>query len=68
MKIRTGIAAVAIGALSVGTAVPAHASTADADACRIMGPAYVDGVKECVCLVMALITPTPLPDVEVCSR
>lgn len=67
MKIRTGIVAAVIGALSLAGAVPARASTSD-DACQIMGPYYVEGVKECVCLVIALLAPSPVPDVKACSR
>ena len=68
MKIKTTIAAAVIGALSLAGAVPAHASTTDADACQIMGPYYVEGAKECACLIIALLTPTPVPDVDLCSR
>lgn len=67
MKIRTTVAAAVIGALSLAGVVPAHASTNE-DACQIMGPYYLEGAKECVCLVIALLAPSPVPDVRVCSR
>ena len=61
MKIKTTIAAAVIGALSLAGAVPAHASTADA--CQIMGPYYVQGARDCACLIAALLTSQ-----DVCSR
>lgn len=67
-KFRTGVVAGVIGALSLAGAVPAHASTADRDACQIMGPQYVEGVVGCACVVIALLAPSPVPDVKVCSR
>lgn len=62
MKIRTGVAAAAIGAMSLVTAVPAHAAAADEGPCRIMGPYYVEGAVSCACIVAATIGQTVLPD------
>ena len=53
MKIKNGIVAAVIGALSVGGAAPVHAST-DSGPCQLMGPYYVEGVRDCACFVAAV--------------
>lgn len=62
MRIRNGVVAAAIGALSLAGAAPVHATAAETDACRILGPYYVEGVVSCVCIVAATIGQTVLPD------
>lgn len=62
MRIRTGVVAAAVGALSLAGAAPVHASAAETDACRIMGPYYVEGAVSCACIVVATIGQTVLPD------
>lgn len=62
MKMRKGIVGATVGALSLAGAAPVHASATDADACRIMGPYYVEGAVSCACIVVATIGQTVLPD------
>lgn len=62
MNIRNGVVAAAIGALSLAGAAPVHASAAEVDACRIMGPYYVEGALSCACILAATIGQTVLPD------
>lgn len=57
---KNGIIAAVIGALSIAGAAPAQATT-DAELCRIMGPQYVEGVRECVCIVVVTVGTTVLP-------
>ena len=58
MKIKNGIVAAIIGAVSLAGAAPVHAST-DPGPCQLMGPNYVGGAVDCVKYILVTLIDWP---------
>lgn len=61
MKIKNAIVAAIVGAVSLAGAAPVSASTDDGP-CQIMGPYYLEGVRDCACLIAAMAADAIKPD------